>query len=1042
MSIGKVNASVLGGLTQETTLALASVNFDFALCKMEAPTEYQGLGECLSKRRRDAAESGSEHILARKLGALFSHTLPATPKLVRAYGIRATEIIRETSTKEPKLTMRNGAFREWTGPDATSIWAAATSGPGAIEAHLLACMLARIWPATEAEAIWEEIIQARKQEIAKADAMTPLWQSQELAAKIEISKEQISRWDSSARAWLEVADTSRLKQQRQLELLIQDAATPVNQSEATYQSVMDAWRTALSTVEMLLEGIPQSVTNGSALLALTSWHLFPDMFVIGAGPGIICQHDPLYPKGTVITLGQSSRPPDAVSDGVFWSLPLACLKYYGDPVVRIRSLGEGTSRLAFSEAMQVVLGSLLAGWNDYGQDFPQACLNIVSLADYLSRGRKAEPVRTRSWLQLLAEAAESYLAETGKSHSHIQSLTVRGHRRYKHLLWEPSQTSPPLFGLSSLNTMLRLIDVDNLGNRISLLRLVAKSLERATHQNLLIRYRVPNEEAEAHPFLGSMFTMSKVRQDHGTDGDELEFSPPWDYKWTWEYATALEKGQRNVSKKRKYISSADGDGHICWTQREDLMSVNGEEVVRMTVPPREINPRCFQWDQHGSMSLRSSASDMQWVCILGNPKEAAIFKLSHSELAGSEELDPETIDEVFRSDWINREKLINLLEFRGDFALPANPQYLDCLRSLAAAADAYKLMPGATIATDLFSAPLKHALWMPTRSSEHWKTNLKERIGTNPEQMQSLMFGSTLDPRLLSKTEAADTPQNRDKADVRTQSQGCCTMGLRTYKLSRNQVFSCIAMFENRKVNLDPDILDQVMAVSAGGSIYVAMPLVCDPFDLVGSSEVKHVTGNISKPGLSLMIPPMAPKLRKVDENKWTLINNANFDGRMENSFQHTSLHLSFTGYQLPLMTAGHGYQGVEANFIETLVSVFDGHDWVADLDVLRALSMPSVLRVGSDFQQVCRHNNPRGIPQFQLTSIDSWDEFMDRPVNACIFRASGNWLARLSAVAVNAQQGLDTIVLEDERKFCWECIGRMDKVQGKEAQKRLLFVG
>ncbi|KKY32697.1 hypothetical protein UCDDA912_g07323 [Diaporthe ampelina] len=134
-------------------------------------------------------------------------------------------------------------------------------------------------------------------------------------------------------------------------------------------------------------------------------------------------------------------------------------------------------------------------------------------------------------------------------------------------------------------------------------------------------------------------------------------------------------------------------------------------------------------------------------------------------------------------------------------------------------------------------------------------------------------------------------------------------------------------MFENRKINLDPGTLGQVMAISAGGSIYVAMPLLSDPFDLVQDNEIKHITGNISKPGLSLMIPPMAPRLRKVDEDKWTLVNHAPFDGRLDDCFQHTSLHLPFTGYQLPMMTAEHGYQGVEANFVETLVSVFDRHE-------------------------------------------------------------------------------------------------------------------
>lgn len=126
---------------------------------------------------------------------------------------------------------------------------------------------------------------------------------------------------------------------------------------------MSAWTTALETIERLFKGLPQSITEGSIMLALTSWHLYPDMFVLTSNSPLVRQGDSLFPHGTLITLGQSGRPPDADCD-VFWSLPLAYLKYYGDPIPRTKSLGEGTSRLSFSEFMLVnlFLGSVLANW--------------------------------------------------------------------------------------------------------------------------------------------------------------------------------------------------------------------------------------------------------------------------------------------------------------------------------------------------------------------------------------------------------------------------------------------------------------------------------------------------------------------------------------------------------------------------------------------------------------------------------------------------------------------------------------------------------
>ncbi|KAI7780174.1 hypothetical protein LA080_016363 [Diaporthe eres] len=474
MSLGSVKASFMGGLTQETTLALANLNFDFALCKVEAPTYIEGLGN------------------ASQLDA------------------RTTEIIREISSQEGKSARRDGVFGEWTGPDATSIWAAATSGTGAIAAHLLACMLARMWTASEAQAVWEEIIEARKLEIGNSDTGAPFWESQELAAKIEATKDQIARWDSSARSWLEFADKSKMKQQKQLELLVENIGIPVNQASTTYCSVMDARTTALSTMEKLLEGIPQSINDGSVILALTSWNLFPDMFVIGANSTFVSQHDPLYPKGSIITLGPSSRPPDATSGGVFWSLLLAYLKYYGDPVVQTRTLGESTSRLTFSEVIQVVLGCMLACWGDYGCNLQHACANILSLRDLLSTNKRKEPGHPRSWIHLLGESAESYLTEVDSTQSHLRSLTLRGHRRYKHLLCDPEQEYSGLFGLARLDNVLRI--GKEMQQKISLLRLCAQDLKNANHYTVLIRYRLPKRETESD-FVKSLFRMDGERAD-------------------------------------------------------------------------------------------------------------------------------------------------------------------------------------------------------------------------------------------------------------------------------------------------------------------------------------------------------------------------------------------------------------------------------------------------------------------------------------------------------------------------------------------------
>jgi len=150
---------------QQTNLALATINFDFSLVKVDAPGEFKPLGQQLAHTRRKAAESGSPHVTARKLGALFQHALPATPNLVRAYGTRTSEIAASKAI-ERESSMRYGIFSEHAGVDATNIWAAATSGPEAIAVHLLACLLARIWTGPEAASIWVDLVSQRKVELA------------------------------------------------------------------------------------------------------------------------------------------------------------------------------------------------------------------------------------------------------------------------------------------------------------------------------------------------------------------------------------------------------------------------------------------------------------------------------------------------------------------------------------------------------------------------------------------------------------------------------------------------------------------------------------------------------------------------------------------------------------------------------------------------------------------------------------------------------------------------------------------------------------
>jgi hypothetical protein len=197
-SIGKVALSAISG-EQQNSIGLLHGHFDFSLVKIEAPAEYHGLGLNLSTRRRHEAEEGHIHATARKLGALFAEVLPNIPSLQSAYGLRTSEIAADPQYN-PRGTSIHGPLKEFIGADGTSIWAAATSGPGALQVHLLACMLARAFPADEATAIWVEIVKTRQSLLEERIQNEISLASTSFLARMDVIQDMLAVWDASARA--------------------------------------------------------------------------------------------------------------------------------------------------------------------------------------------------------------------------------------------------------------------------------------------------------------------------------------------------------------------------------------------------------------------------------------------------------------------------------------------------------------------------------------------------------------------------------------------------------------------------------------------------------------------------------------------------------------------------------------------------------------------------------------------------------------------------------------------------------------------------
>ena len=123
------------------------------------------------------------------------------------------------------------------------------------------------------------------------------------------------------------------------------------------------------------------------LLALSAWHLYPVMLVLGSTTARIEQNDPLVGPGGILTIGLHHNGDTGM--GVSWSLPLAHMRYYGDAPIVSRSLATDSSRISFEQLYQVTLGCLSTQWN-----LPLQAITKVITTLHFVLGTQRKPLDT------------------------------------------------------------------------------------------------------------------------------------------------------------------------------------------------------------------------------------------------------------------------------------------------------------------------------------------------------------------------------------------------------------------------------------------------------------------------------------------------------------------------------------------------------------------------------------------------------------------------------------------------------------------------
>lgn len=1060
-ALGRLANSLLS-VNNENTLALANLNFDFTLFKFEAPTEFRSIGNSLSLRRRDDAEQGKIHKTARKLAALFESEVPSTPALLSAYGKRASEIASDPGVN-PKGSQEHGPFSDFVGIDGTSLWAAATSGQtnagahAALSMNLLACMLARAWDAETATSIWVEMVNERQTEIEKSLDDAPQFISACMAARQDITREELAKWDASARSWLQSADEVKKAAKTKLMLIVNNVYVNNGEGQTTYQKVKNAWRHALIGMENLVQGRPQDASDGSVLLAISSWHIYPDLMVLGSSTKTVKFDDPLVQAGGIITIGLHEGFEGEVP-GMHWSLTLSEYRFY-ERKATVHSHDE-TTRISMEELLVVALGSLFRAWEISKADEGATAQWLVRLELFVRSTLHDAGQNYEAWLGTLANASRQLLRISKENPAYASQLVAWGRRRATDFLGFRAIQPARFFGLRNRPILEALSTRPGFESGIIHLRSVAREMKLPTAR-YIIRYRDKHgnfefatafphrrashkrlldgsdklEEVHQRWFMPAVETLDPTRPDFcpalcdciasGTKCQEL--CHPGEVRACQSIdESILFRAVQTAAQGEKFIWASSRDitlvsppppknkekfekcPHFIWRNPPLMLR---EHSIGGTSSQGEACPSFSQLNTQCSCALPSfkSTDDLLFMHCYGDPCGLGLFvqvrlKRSHIDHHGprahdianavstvSESLvDMEEATALIDKEKINRTTLIGYLDH---YVYPLPPSESDRLLESRDILGSLSLLGGRklheTHLTSLTALSVVEEVFTPLTGYD-----IPLRAVDLP----------------LSTVGWFDRSKRFYEQDI---VRGF--YGLDHYEPSLPRAFACIATLESVQ-HVAASECEGVIAISFGNSIFVAAGLLSDPLNSKAQHEVRRLSGNVDMPGISMMVLPPSPlKIRPLGHDI-QIVSHLPYDHKREDNFQGTSLHLSFTRWRRPFNAHYRGTVDERIFFVECVVSVRDRGKWVADIDILARKKIDSVETW--IFPCTCE-----GGGDGEMTSIDSWEEVLDRPETVGVVRAHGNWAARLAALAICQQKGeVKAFIVDPKEGFCPKC--------------------
>lgn len=503
----------------------------------------------------------------------------------------------------PQGTDEDGPFRDFVGADGTSIWAAATSMSASLSVYLLACMLARAWDAKEATAIWVELVHERKRQVeAQLEQKSIVNPYTHMAALQDFNRPDLARWDASARSWLRRADQCTVFQHTQFRLVIDNIRLPFLDSGTTFDKVTQAWVRSMEVLEALLGNEPKLAVDRSVLLAISSWHLYPNLLVFQEEATNISFSDELFPALGVLSLGFEYHAPSrdmenrkaqdtlgGLGMATRWSLALSHLRYYGSPV-QVRSDGNQGERATVDEMWLCCLGAILRQWEVSISNLEASVQWFQKIGDLLHPSEESEKT-VLSWLSKLCRAAGTISSQYDTKRQDRMRFVRFGWRKDSKLLGNQKVLRPPFFGLCNPDVLGSLSKKDGTEIGFEFSRRIAQRLNLSPENAIICRSKDDKDRNQAYEWA----TVSPVQA--GLDGPSQS-----------------DKGGSKLLQNARWIYAEDREGRTIRSddlnQRQISIHRLGERCHIIHDPAHIPSKKKKTWESRDSESV--SAPFRSW----------------------------------------------------------------------------------------------------------------------------------------------------------------------------------------------------------------------------------------------------------------------------------------------------------------------------------------------------------------------------------------------------------------------------------------------